>query len=101
MIIARRPGMDARELLVEREMRIVDAGPLQRGDHAVELRDAGYGSDAYPVHSTARDLIVAHDDLAVAAAAQFLRQAFRVRRIGERAGLHEQRGSGGRGARDP
>ena len=40
-------------------MRIVDTGPLQRGDHAVELRDAGHGSDAYSVHSAAGDLIVA------------------------------------------
>src|SRR5882762_7190031 len=86
--------------LVEREMCIVDAGPLQRGDHAVELRDAGHGPDAYPIHSAARDLIVAHGDLAIAAAAQFLRQAFRICGVGERAGLYEQRGGGGCGARD-
>src|SRR5258708_7648240 len=85
--------------LIEREMRVIDAGPLQRGDDAVELRDVGYGSDAYSVHSAARDLIVAHEDLAVAAAAQILRQAFGVRRVGKRAGLHEQCGAGGGGTR--
>src|ERR1700722_6466409 len=85
--------------LIEREMRIADAGPLQRGDDAVEFRDVGYRADAYPVHPAARDPIVAHEDLAEAAAAQFFRQALRIRRVGERAGLHEQRGGDGRGAR--
>src|SRR5216683_8063590 len=85
--------------LIQGEMRIVDAGSLQRGDHAVELRDVGHRADAYSVHSAARDLIFAHRDLAVATAAQFFRQAFRVRGVGERAGLYEQRSAGGRWAR--
>src|ERR1700693_4880696 len=82
--------------LIERETRIVDSGPLQRGDDAVELRDVGHRSDSYAVHSAARDLIFAHEHLAEAAAAQLFGQAFRVRRVGERAGLHEQRGACGR-----
>ncbi len=80
-------------------MRIADAGPFQRRDHAVELRDGGNGSDADSVHPAPCDLIVAHGDLAVAAPAQFLRQTFRIRGIGERTRLDEQRGGGGRGAR--
>ena len=55
--------------LIEREMSIVDAGPFQRGDHAVECRDVGHRSDADTVHSAAGELIVAHEHLAVAAAA--------------------------------
>ena len=70
-------------------MRIVDAGPLQRSDHTVELRNVGNRSDANSIHSAARDLIVAYEDLAVAAAAQFFRQAFRIRGVGERAGVYE------------
>ena len=74
-------------------MRIVDAGPLERGDHAVEVRDVGHGADAHSIHSAARDHIVAHEDFAQAAAAQFFRQAFGVRGVGEGAGLDEQRGA--------
>ena len=55
--------------LIESEMRIVDAGLFQRGDHAVELRDVRHRSDAYSIHSSARDLIVAYEDFAVTAAA--------------------------------
>ena len=74
--------MDAR-LLIESEMRIADARSPQRGDHAVELRDVGHGSDSNSIHSAAGKLIVAYEDLAVAAAAQFFRQAFRIRGVGE------------------
>jgi hypothetical protein len=81
--------------LIECKVRVIDAGPLQRGDHAVELGDIGHRPDAHPVHSATRDLIVAHEYLTVAAAAQFLSQAFRVGGVGERAGLYEQRGAAG------
>src|ERR1700734_306033 len=82
---------------VERKMRVADAGPLQRRDHAIELRDVGHGSDADAVHPASRDLIVAHKNLAQVAAAQSLRQSFRIGGIGECAGLHEQRGRGSLG----
>ena len=84
--------------LIEGEVGIIDTNPFQRGDHAVELSDIGHGSDAYPIHSAPGDLIVAHEYLAVTAAAQFLRQPFGIRGVGERAGLHEQREAGRRGA---
>ena len=51
---------DVVRTLIEREMRIADAGSLQRGDDAVEFRDVGYRADAYPVHPAARDPVVAH-----------------------------------------
>src|ERR1700733_10930248 len=55
---------------VEREMRVADAGPLERRDHAIELRDVGHGSDADAVHSASRGLIVAPENLAQVPAAQ-------------------------------
>ena len=75
--------------LIEREMRVADAGALECGDDSVEFGDVGHRSYAYSIHSAARDLIVAHEYLAVAAAAQFFREAFRIGGIGERAGLDE------------
>src|SRR5882757_6568478 len=86
---------DVVRTLIEREMRIADAGSLQRGDDAVEFRDVGYRADAYPVHPAARDPVVAHEDLAEGAAAQFFRQVWRIRRVGNRAGLHKHRGCDG------
>ena len=77
MIIARRFGRS----LIERQMSVVDSRSLQCRDQAIELRDIGYRSDPYPVHSAARDLIVAHEDLAVAAAAQPISEVSRIRRV--------------------
>ena len=77
MIIARGFGRS----LIECQMRVVDSRSLQRGDQTIELRDVGHRSDPYPVHSAARDLIVAHEDLAVAAAAQLISEALRIRRV--------------------
>ena len=77
MIIARRFGRS----LIERQMSIVDSRSLQCRDHAIELRDIGHRSDPYPVHSAARNLIVANEHLAVAAAAQLISEALRIRRV--------------------
>ena len=75
--------------LVKSEMRIADARTLERGNHPVELCYVGHRSYAYAIHSAPRDLIIAHENLAQVAAAQFLRQTFRIRGVGERAGLYE------------
>ena len=48
-------------------MRIVDAGTLESGDYLIELRHVRHRPDADPVQSSARDLIVANEDFAVAA----------------------------------
>src|SRR5580692_11167117 len=84
---------------IEREMRVSDAGTLERGDQAVELCDVAHRSDTHSIHPAARDLIIAHENLAVAAAAQFFRHALRIRRVGEGAGLDEQRGARSSGTR--
>ena len=75
--------------LVECKMRIADACMLERSDHPVELGYVGHRSYAYAIHSAPRDLIIAHENLAQVAAAQFLRQTLRIRGVGERAGLYE------------
>src|SRR5271168_558550 len=76
--------------LIKSKVRIIDAAPLQCGDDAVEFLDSGNRPDAHSIQPAARDLIVAHEHGAITAAAQFLRQPFRVLRIAERAGLHEK-----------
>jgi hypothetical protein len=75
--------------LVQCEMRIADALTLQRGDYPVELGYIGHRPNAHSEHAAARDDIIAHEDLAQAAAAQFLRQAFRIGGVGEGARLYE------------
>ena len=76
-------------MLIQGKVGILDAGSLQCRNHAVEFCDVGHGPDANAVHFAAGNLIVAHVDLAVTAAAQSRRQAFRIRRVGKCAGLHE------------
>src|SRR5882757_4997677 len=89
---------------IERQMSIMDAGARQRCDDAIVFSDVGYGTDAHSIHSAARDFIVAHEYLAVAAPAQFLHQPLGVLGIAECAGLNEKRRWYGdlrdRGARD-
>ena len=75
--------------LVECEMRIGDARALELGDHPVELGHIGHRSYAYAIHSAPRDHIIAHEDFAQVVVAQFLRQALRIRGVGECAGLYE------------
>ena len=70
-------------------MCIADACLLERGDHPVEFRHVGHRSYAYTIHFAPRDHIIAHEDFAQVVAAQFLRQALRIGRIGECAGLYE------------
>ena len=70
-------------------MCTADADLLQRGDHAVELRDVGHRSDAHSKHAAARDPIIAHENRAEAAAAQFLREPFGIGGVGKSAGLDE------------
>jgi len=72
-------------------MSIIDADAAQRSDDAIELSDAGHGTDADSIHPAARNFIVAYEYLAVAAAAQFFHQPFGVLRIAECAGLNEER----------
>ena len=70
-------------------MRIGDARMLERGDHPVELGNIGHRSYAYTIHSAPRDHIIAHEDFAQVVAAQFFRQALRIRGVGECSGLYE------------
>src|SRR5260370_35327122 len=56
---------------VQREMRVVYAGALERSHDAIEFRNVGNGTYAYSVHFAACDEVVADENLAVSAAAQF------------------------------
>ncbi len=57
---------------------------------AVERLHVGNRTDAHTIQLAAGDDIVAHEDPAVGAAAQFCRQTLGIRRVRERARLHEQ-----------
>src|ERR1700722_12502745 len=86
---------------VEREMRIANARLLQRSDDTIEIGHARHGTDAHTIHPAAPDDIISHEDLAVAAAAQFLGETFSIDRVGEGARLNEERADrgGGHGGR--
>ena len=71
-------------------MSIGDADALQRRDDAIEFGDGGHGPDTHSIHPAAGDFIVAHEYLAVTAAAQLIHQVFGVLWIAECAGLYEQ-----------
>ncbi len=77
---------------VRRELRIADARPFERGDHAVEFGDVGYGPDAYAIEFAARNPVAAHEHGAIAAATQLGCQAFGIGGIGKCPGLHEEGG---------
>ena len=66
------------------------AGAFQCGDDAIEFRHVGHRAYAHSIHLAAGDDIVAHENLAVLAAAQFGRQALGIGGVGEGAGLNEE-----------
>src|SRR5580692_950469 len=80
-------------------MRIIDARTLESRDDAIEFGNVWNRSDAHPVHSAARDVIVAYEYFAIAAAAQFLHEPLGVVRIAEGPCLNKER-TGHRNSRD-
>ena len=87
--------------LIQGEMRVVYAGGFQRRHDAIELRHVGYRTDAHTVHATSQNSVVPDEDVSVPAHAQFGRETFGIRGIGEGARLDEQGrvGDGIRGCR--
>src|SRR6202021_2104926 len=80
-------------------MRVIDACTLESRDDAIEFGNAWNRTDAHPIHSAARDVIVAYEYFAIAAAAQFLHEPLGVVRIAEGPCLNKER-TGHRNSRD-
>ena len=71
-------------------MRIVDADALESRDDAIEFGNALNRTDAHPIHSAARNFIVAYEYFAIAATAQFFQEPVGVLRIAESARLNKE-----------
>ena len=76
-------------------MSIVHADALESRDNAIEFGHTRNRTDAYSVHSAARNFVIAYEYLAITAAAQFLHQPLGVLRIAESACLNEERAGNG------
>src|ERR1700742_569705 len=78
-------------------MRIINANALESRDDTIEFGNVRNRTDAHPVHSAARDFIVAYEYFAIAAAAQFFHEPLGILRIAEGPRLDKQSTGNGDG----